>query len=127
MNYSYLKRRYSDMKYAIGVIAPIIAYSNFILIAYNFTDLKNIIPFYIFAPLFSIGLVIMLTLIGKVFRKKQLATDITLIYEQSVESARTARVSMEFAVLLGKKLGLEPTQEYLDRIEYHRQIERGEK
>lgn len=123
---SFSKRRYTDIRYAIGILAPIFAYTNFILLAYNFTELKNILPFYLFAPMFSIGMIILLVYVGLLFRKKQQATDITLAYERSVEGNRTARISMEHIMELGEKLGVKPTQEYIDRVAYLRKIEREE-
>ncbi len=91
---SFFKRKFYDMRYAYGLVAPIIAYSNFALIAYNFTDLKDI-PFEIFAPIFSVGLVTILTMAGMVLRKKQLPTDFKLQYERNIELVRTQLVILK--------------------------------
>ncbi len=123
---SFAKRRYVDIRHALIMFSPVLAYSNFILIAYNFTDLKDMLPFLIFAPVFTIGLIIILTIVGKVFRTKQQATDITLTFERSIEANKTLRITTELLIELGKKLDIKPSQEILDRVEYLKRIERQE-
>lgn len=126
INTGFMKRRYTDVRFALAVFAPIIAYSNFILIAYNFTDIKDILPFYLFAPVFTIGLIILLGIVGILFRTKQQSVDLTLGYERSVEANRTALISMEHIADMGRTIGFEPKQEYIDRLEYLRKIVRQE-
>lgn len=114
-----IKRHYTDMRYGSGVSVPVFSYSSFILIAYNFTGLQQI-PFAIFAPLFTAGLITLFIITGKVFRVKQLSTDQDLLYAQQKELIRTQRITLEAIV---KHPDLETTQAVLERIEYLKKLE----
>lgn len=83
------RRRYVDITFGYSIVGPLIAYSNFSLIAYNFTDLKNILPFELFIPLFLVGLGIILSFAGLVFRKYHLPTSFKMQYERNIEQVRT--------------------------------------
>jgi len=84
-----VRRRYVDITFGYAIVGPLIAYSNFSLIAYNFTDLKDILPFELFIPLFLVGLGIILSFAGLVFRKYHLPTSFKMQYERNIEQVRT--------------------------------------
>jgi hypothetical protein len=109
---------------AATLVSPVIAFSNFLLLAYNFTGLKDTIPFHLFVPLFIVSILVLLVTIGKLFRMKQQATDITLSFERSVEANKSIRIITEYMIELGKKLDVKTPKEILDRVEYLKKIER---
>lgn len=119
----YVKRRYADLRFAINVVAPVLSYSNFVLLAYNFSDMKDMLPFEIFVPLFTGGLVGILLIIGLTFRKKQLETDITLQYEQSIPAVRSMRILYDYLEQIGSKQHVSPNKEFKDFHAYMKQIE----
>ena len=122
---SYIKRRYYDLRQAWGLVAPLFAFTNFILIAYNFTGLKDLLPVEYFVIFFTSGTVVIFFLIGKIFRKKQLTTDLNLSYEQAGEAAKTSRIQLETYKLILQKLNSSIPNELENRIEYLRKIEAG--
>ncbi len=122
-----VRRRFTDIKFGYSLIGPIIVYANFSLIAYNFTDLKEWIPFGIFVVFFAIGLATVLAFAGLVFRKYQLPTDFRLQYERNVEFVKS-----QLAILEGIREILdtesvhsqrkENTKIVTDRIDYLRRV-----
>lgn len=122
---SYIKRRYYDLRQAWSLVAPLFAFTNFILIAYNFTGLKDLLPVEYFVIFFTVGTVVIFFLIGKTFRKKQLTTDLNLAYEQAAEAAKTSRIQLETYKLILQKLNSPIPPELENRIEYLRKIEAG--
>ena len=112
-----IKRYFVDLRYGYSLIAPLIAYSNFLLIGYNFTEAHELIPFEIFTILFTAGMVSVLVVIGRTFRHKQLSTDEDLRYERAKQQARTNRILLE--ALAGRA-----SHEDIDeRIRYLRDVE----
>lgn len=121
---AFSKRRYVDVRMAATLVSPVIAFGNFLLLAYNFTGIKEIIPFNLFVPLFIFSVIVLLVTIGKLFRMKQQATDITLSFERSVEANKSIRIITEYMIEVGKKLDVKTPQEIMDRVEYLKKIER---
>ena len=90
-------------------------------------------PFEIFVILFTIGMSLVLFIVGMLFRKKQLETDITMAFERSVPAMRSTRIMYDEQELLHKglnrilrQLNLDEIPEQLDFIEwkeYLRKIE----
>jgi hypothetical protein len=120
-----IKRRFYDLRMAWGIIAPLFGFINFVLLFYNFTALKDIIPFEIFVPIFITGSGLLFLFIGKTFRKKQMGTDMDLAYERAPQGAKTARIMLEYQRDLMKHLNMIVPVELSDRIEYMRKIEQG--
>lgn len=108
-----LKRRYADLRWGASQIGFVIGVSNFILLVYNFTDLKQL-PFELFAPLMGIILVVVYSFAGKIFRTKQMRVDHDLGFEQNPQMAKTLRMILE-------QNNTNP--ETLNQIEYLRKIE----
>lgn len=122
---SYFKRRYYDLRQGWTVLAPLFAYSNFVLIIYNFTNLKEIVSQEIFVILFSVGAGLILLLMGKTFRKKQLSVDLSLAYERNKAAAKTLRIHLETSKRILEKMNEPVSIELEERIEYLRSIESG--
>ena len=116
------KKRFLELRLGLPLIAPLLSFSNFILIAYNFTDLKQL-PFPIFAILFAVGVLAILILVGHYFRNIQQPTDFKLMYERNLEHVKTMLVILE---VLDSGLGVfrkpELKRKLDERIEYHRTI-----
>lgn len=128
-----LRRRFTDIKFGYNLIGPVIAYSNFSLIAYNFTDLKEWIPFEIFVILFAVGLAAFLAFAGMMFRKYQLPTDFRLQYERNVELVESQLAILEgiFEILNAEPIHSqrkhENTQVVKDRIDYLKRVIQAQK
>ena len=78
-----IQRRYHDVRVGMTTVSPIVAISNFLLLAYNFSIMNEILPFEIFTVLFIIGSIAVFMVIGSIFRKKQYKVDNTIQYENN--------------------------------------------
>lgn len=123
MGLRFIKRRYFDGRIGYTLIAPLFAVNNFVLIAYNFTDLKNIIPFDFFVLFFILSSVVVLVFLGNTFRNKQLSIDVDLSYEKSPQQATTNRIILEQIQKIQFQNNLVISKELKDRIDYLRNIE----
>jgi fatty acid desaturase len=110
---------------AWAIIAPLFGFINFLLLFYNFTALKEYLPFEIFIPIFIIGSGILFLFIGKMFRKKQMGIDNDLAYERAPQGAKTARIMLEYQRDLMKHLNMPVPDELEERITFMRKIEEG--
>lgn len=113
---SIIKRKYFDARIGMTVIAPLLAISNFVFLAYNFTELKNYLSLESFSIIFVVSFLGIITLVGSVFRKVQTPTDIKLHYEKNVEQART------MVVLLNAVKANSNYENIDERIAYHQSI-----
>lgn len=87
MDRTFLKRRYLDLRMGGVTINPVIQASNFVMISY--IVFQDSISFWIYAPLFFLGIISMFTVTGLFFRKIQLSTDEDLKYEKQTELNKT--------------------------------------
>lgn len=116
-NVSYLiKRKYFDARIGMMVIAPLLAISNFVFLAYNFTELKNYMSLESFSIIFVVSFLAIIIIIGSMFRKVQTPTDIKLHYEKNIEQART------MVVLLNAIKSISDEKNIDDRIQYLQSI-----
>ena len=90
-----IQRRYHDVRVGMTTVSPIVAISNFLLLAYNFSILSEILPFEVFTVLFVVGSIIVFMFIGGIFRKKQYKIDNAIQYENNPELVKTNLVIME--------------------------------
>lgn len=67
---------------------------NFLLIAYNFTNLKDL-PFEVFMVIFILAVVSAMSFFGLFLRRYQLPTDFKLQYERNVEQVKTDLVQLQ--------------------------------
>jgi hypothetical protein len=84
---TFVKRRYTEARIGAVVINPLMAASTFLGVAYLY--IQNYISFYIFAPLFLITMIVIVTVIGFKFRNIQLSTDEDIRYEKQKDFNRT--------------------------------------
>lgn len=117
------KRRYTDLRFGWSVFAPVISFANFIMILY--LAVKDTLPVEIIIPFLVIGLVTGLTFLGTYFRRKQLPIDNTMHYEQQTESAKTNRILFDELHKIERHLGIEISQESINRQRYMHDIECG--
>jgi len=122
LNWQKVKRNYSDFRIGLPIIAPLLAISNFVLLAYNFTDLKDMMPIEIFGIIFATGFVSLMVLMGKVFRKKQQSTDFDLQFERARKHAMIYRIILEaqlrsFLSTDKQAIEIQETIDYLKSIE----------
>lgn len=120
MNFTFLKRRYYDMRIGGGTINPLIQTGNFSMLAY--LTLNEIIPIYIFIPVFVMGMFTVFTITGLKFRQVQLSTDEDLKYEKKSENAKTIYQMMLAQKQMMENMNIPPTKEFLDRMEYMKSI-----
>jgi uncharacterized membrane protein len=118
-----IKRNYFYARQGWGVIAPIFGIANFMMLIYLTTN--NVIPIWIFAPVFVILLCISLTLTGKHFRNLQMETDLNLSYRKAAEACKTDRVLFDQLEQICAKLDIKPRKEFYERRELLKNIEDG--
>src|SRR3990172_4646826 len=112
-----LKRRYADLRFGYAQVGILIGLANFLLLAYNFTNAKDIVSFPIFVLVTAFGFGAVLILIGKSFRNRQMGVDHDLGFEKAPLQAKTFRILLQQS----------PTsKETIDFIDYLKRIERGE-
>lgn len=111
-----LKRRYADLRFGYAQVGILIGLANFLLIAYNFTNAKDVISFPIFVLITALGFCAGLILIGKSFRDRQMGVDHDLGFEKAPLNAKTFRLILQ---------QFKPTVETTEFIEYLKKIEAG--
>ena len=119
-----IKRKYFYARQGWGVIAPIFGIANFMMLIYLTTN--NVIPIWVFAPVFVILLSISLTLTGRHFRNLQMQTDLDLSYRKASQACKTDRVMFDHIEKICESLQIKPTQEFHDRREMLKKIEDGD-
>jgi len=111
-----IKRRYADLRFGYAQIGLVIGLANFLLLAYNFTNAKELVSFPIFilvtASIFGAALII----IGHQFRNRQMGVDHDLGFEKAPLNAKTYRLILQ---------QFPSTPETIDFIEYLKKIEVG--
>lgn len=83
----FIKHRYYEFRIGNQTLSPVLQLSNFLMLAY--LTINEIIPFYIFVPLFVVTLLVSMTFIGSKFRAHQMSTDINMGFEKATESGLT--------------------------------------
>ena len=81
------KNVYFDIRLGGITLNPVIAVVNFLMLSY--LVIENVIPFWLFVPLFLVGVFVLYSIVGNKFRKIQYETDSNLIYEKQTENAKT--------------------------------------
>jgi len=118
-----IKRRYFDMRQGNITVAPALQLTNFLMLSY--LTINEIIPIWLFAPIFILGILTVFTLVGNKFRKHQTPTDINMSYEKSTEAGKTVEQMMDAELLIMNHLGIKPTAEFLKRLDYMKRIGEG--
>ena len=120
-----IKRRYFDFRTGNQTLSPLIQFSNFMMLAY--LTISEVIPMWIFAPLFIVIVLVSFTYVGNRFRKHQTPTDLNMGYEKATEAATTVVQMMIPLELLLKKNNIPVPIELKERIKYMEKIARGKK
>ena len=123
MKVSRIKRHYFDMRTGMITVSPALQLSNFLMLSY--LTISEVIPIYIFAPLFIVGILIAFTTIGNKFRKHQTPTDINLQYEKGTQAAKTVVEMMRPLDKIMKALDIPEDEELKKRIKYMQDISEG--
>ena len=116
MDKKFIKRRYFELRAGITVISPAISASTLIGVAYLY--ISEVLPIWIFVPLFLAFMIIIATVIGFKFRGIQLGTDEDMKYEKQRELNKTLYLIM-------KSLN-DDSPEFKERMEWVRKISTGE-
>lgn len=119
-----IKKKYYDFRQGGIVLAPIIGLSNFMMLAY--LTIAEIMPFWLFVPIFSIIILVGFTLVGDKFRKVQFSTDLDLGFERAQSQGETLYQIMSAQYDTMVHSGVQPSHEFLDRMEVMRKIARKE-
>jgi hypothetical protein len=101
-------------------IAPILQLGNFLMLSY--LTISDIIPMWLFAPLFIIGIITTFTIVGNKFRKVQTSTDINMQYEKSTEAVKSMWVLSKRVNDIADKLGMKRDPIFDQRLDYQKEI-----
>ncbi len=116
MDKTFIKRRYFELRAGITVISPAISASTLIGVAYLY--ISEVLPIWIFIPMFVAFMITVATVIGFKFRGIQLQTDEDMKYEKQRELNKTLYMIM-------KSLN-DDSPEFKERMEWVRKISEGE-
>ena len=113
----FVKRRYAEARIGAVVLNPILAASTFLGVAYLY--IQNYIPFWIFAPIFLIGMTTLVTIVGYKFRNIQLSTDEDIKYEKQKDFNKTL-----YQIMLAMDDGTK-SKAFYDRMDYVERISKS--
>lgn len=121
-----LKNIYLDMRLGGVTINPVIQAINFIMISYTMVtvSLNLEISFWIYAPLFILGVLTSFTLMGNIFRHKQLSTDLDLTYQKQIELNKTLLELQKDLKVIKSALNIPIDNSSNDRIDVVQKISR---
>ncbi len=108
------------MRTGMTTISPLLQLSNFLMLSY--LTIAEVVPMWLFAPLFIFGILIAFTLVGNRFRKIQTSTDINMNYEKSTEASKTVYMLMKRIEDVAKEIKIKDDPEYNERMEYVKKI-----
>lgn len=90
-----IKELYHKIRLGQAVVFPVISMINFIIISYSLTTIKDVIPIYLYIPIFSIVLISMLMMIGSIFHNKQQSTDFNMNFRKQTHLIKSIRLMLE--------------------------------
>ena len=90
-----LKELYHKMRLGQSVIFPILSMINFLIISYSLTTIKDIVPMYVYIPIFAIILISILMIIGNIFHNKQQSTDFNMNFSKQTSLIKSIRLMLE--------------------------------
>jgi len=121
---NYLKRKYTDMRFGMSQFAVVIGITNFLLISYNLTVIKDYIEFHWYALISANFFIISLIVIGKLFRVKQMSTDNTLAFAQQPIDRHRDRIILENLLEIKNHLNLKNSPETIRFLEILKKLEK---
>jgi hypothetical protein len=119
------KSIYFDVRLGGITLNPVIAVVNFLMLSY--LVIENVIPFWLFVPLFLSGVFILYAFVGNKFRKIQYETDSNLIYEKQTENAKTNLEIFYMLKSIANKTDTPLTVSFQKRIHYLEEIGAGKR
>ena len=119
-----IKEKYFDFRQGNATLAPIIGFSNFLMLSY--LTIKNIMPFYFFVPLFIVTVLVTYTIVGHHFKNRQFTTDINIGFIKSTENARTMYEIMLAQKAVMDKLLIQYPDGFEERLEKMKKIGNGQ-
>jgi hypothetical protein len=125
MNRQRLKKRYQEFRFGFQTVGPVIQLANFLMLSY--LTISEVIPLWIFAPIFVIGCLITYTIIGNKFRNHQHATDLDLSYEKATQAGMTVYEMMDLMKRIADKTDTTVPESYVSRMQYMKDIGEGRK
>lgn len=90
-----IKELYHKLRLGQAVIFPVISMINFIIISYSLTTIKDVIPIYIYIPIFAAVLISALMIIGGIFHSKQQSTDFNMNFRKQTSLIKSIRLMLE--------------------------------
>jgi len=119
-----VKRRYTEARFGISVLAPILSVSNFIMLV--FMSINQSIPLVVLAPLMFVALLGLVTIVGNKFRNIQLSTDSDIMYEKQTAFNKTlyAILFSQFRIMTINKMEISP--EFLSQLNHVKKLARIE-
>ena len=109
-----------DMRLGNQTISPALQLSNFLMLSY--LTINEIIPIWLFAPFFIVGIIGLFTFVGNKFRKIQSSTDHTMNYEKSTESVKSAYINAKRLNVITDFLKIPRDPEFDQRLQYQKDI-----
>lgn len=119
------KNIYFDMRLGGITLNPLIAVINFLMLSY--LVIENVIPFWLFVPLFLVGVFILYSIVGNKFRQIQQTTDVNLVYEKATEQAKTNIEILKQLALISETLKIPKSVLLESRLNYLQEIAQGKK
>ena len=90
-----IKELYHKMRLGQSVVFPVISMTNFIIISYSLTMIKDVIPIHFYIPIFAVALISILMVIGSVFHNKQQSTDFNMNFRKQTHLIKSIRLLLE--------------------------------
>lgn len=115
---TFIKRRYYEFRMGNQMLSPVLQLGNFLMLAY--LTINEVIPFYLFVPLFVLTVLASMTFVGSKFRSLQLSTDINIAYEKSTYAGVTTYHMMKAINDIKPQ-----DEEFLKRMDYVKRIGEG--
>ena len=115
INKTFIKRRYTESRIGSVTLNPILAASNFIMLIWITLE-TDLIPFWLFVPLFMAAMITLVTVVGFKFRNIQLSTDEDIKYEKQKDFNKTLLEIMN-ALDDGQR-----SQAFYERLDYIKAI-----
>jgi hypothetical protein len=117
------KKRYQELRFGHQTVGPVIQLVNFLMIAY--LAINELIPIYIFAPMFIVAIAGVYVVIGNKFRKIQQSTDLDLSYEKSKAAGLTTYEIMVLLESIARKTETDIKDTYKERMKFMKDIGDG--
>ncbi len=114
-------RRYLDLRNGWVVFSPVFGLSNTLMLAY-ITFVSDLFPLWLFIVVSLPIVIITLIVIGDLFRKKQLDTDLDLSFQRATLHGHTLYLMMKMQHDIATKLNLNVSEKFKTQMQYMKDI-----